>query len=400
MIGADITGLTIARAVAGHGVPVVAVDKVRHRYAGYSGAFDLVLRDDFDDPDFIGYLERLADDLPRRAVLFLSMDRHVLQVCSTGLHLRQRYHFLFPEHTAVEVLLDKARFAERATREGWPIPPTVTVREPGGLAAAADALTFPVIVKPAVKHVPYTLAAPAKAFRCADARSLRAAYDVVARWEAEVVVQEWIPGGDDRMWYSFHYHDRDLREVSAFEGRKIRQWVPEVGSTSLAVGVAVPEVTPLSRAILRTAGCVGFGAVEYKRDARTDRFLITEPTVGRCNLQCGVALANGVDFISRAYFHLVGRSYPGVDTPTHDRKWVILDSDFRAARHLVRQGTLTWGGYLASLRGPLTLSVWRLGDVSLHLRALANLLGAPWRLARRALGALLPPRPPRPPRAP
>ena len=68
-----------------------------------------------------------------------------------------------------------------------------------------------------------------------------------------------------------------------------------------------PQVSALSRRILGDVGCRGFCSVEYKRDPRTGNFYIIEPTVGRVDLQLGVAIANGVDIVSRAYFHLIRR---------------------------------------------------------------------------------------------
>ena len=388
VVGADINGLNIARAIAAHRVPVIALDSERRRFAGYSGALDLVLRPDFNEPSLVDYLVRLAAALPQQAALFLSMDHHVELISAHGSCLREHYYFAFPEQHAVDELLDKARFAKRAIQEGWPIPRTLILRQPADLSAAEE-IGFPVILKPSMKSAAFRERSPAKAFRCPDLESLRTSYNLVSRWIEEVVIQEWVPGGDEQVQFSFHFHDRQLREIACFEGRKIRQYVPECGSTSLATGVAVSEVTALSRLILQATRCVGFGSVEYKRHAETGRFLITEPTVGRTNLQYGVALANGADLISRAYFHLIHRAYPVVERPTHDHKWVILDSDFKAARYWMREGKLTWRQYYASLRGPIVLSVWRLSDYRLHARALGELARMPFRFLWHRLCRLM-----------
>lgn len=385
VVGADINGLGVARALECLGVPVIAVDAMRHRFASFSGAFDLLLCADFDTPDMVRYLDRLASALPRRAALFLTMDRHVTLMSEHGDVLRNRYHFLFPDRASVQLLMNKARFAARAEREGWPVPRALVIRDGSDLEQARG-MRFPVILKPAVKSAAFASASPAKVFRCADFGALRRAHDLVAQWEVEQVVQEWIPAGDDGVQFSFHFLDHELREVSSFEGRKIRQWVPECGSTSSAVGVPTEEISLVSRKILRATGCVGFGSIEYKRNEDSGRFLIMEATVGRTNLQYGVALANGVNIVARAYFHLIGQPYPRTEHPTHDHKWVIFLSDLRSARYWMRRGKLTWAGYFASLWGPLSFSVWRAGDWRLHLRALAELV----RIAVHVLRRLLP----------
>src|SRR5690606_28432494 len=100
--------------------------------------------------------------------------------------------------------------------------------------------------------------APKKAYLCHSAEELLADYAVFARWEPEVLVQEWIPGGDGDIHFSFHYFDSAGHEVTSFEGRKIRQFIPECGVTASAVGVPTSEVSDISRRILGDVACRGF----------------------------------------------------------------------------------------------------------------------------------------------
>jgi predicted ATP-grasp superfamily ATP-dependent carboligase len=390
VVGTDVTGLTMARALARHGVPVLGVDSLRRRYTGASGAFHLLLcTEGFRTPAFVEWLEQLATLLPQRPVLFLSMDEHVSIVGEHGQHLRSLYRIDLPTPDAVDLLMNKQRFTAYAREQGWPVPQTLFADTADELEAGLADLPFPVVLKPRIKNSLFRLHSPAKAFHCADAAAAREAYRVVAQWEPEVVVQQWVPGGDSEVWFSFHYLDAALEEIAVFEGRKIRQWVPECGSTSAAVGVPVPRISDLSRTILRQTGCVGLGSVEYKRDPRTDRFYIMEPTVGRANLQVGVAIANGVNTIARGYYHLIGVPYPGTEPVTHDRKWVLLGSDLRSAAYYVRRGELTWRGYAASLRGPREFAVYTRHDPRLIAAAAGDwIIGKPLRLAGRVLRRL------------
>jgi D-aspartate ligase len=362
VIGTDITGLSEARALASHGVPVIGVDEFPRRYTSYSSALTLVLCEDFHGDGVLELLSRIAEELPERPTLFLSMDEHVKLMAHRGREVTRRFRFEFPDTAAVDLLMSKQAFTDLAVREGWPVPRTFVARTADELEAHIAEMTFPVILKPQVKTLTFRTYSPSKAFRCANAATLRRDYSLIAQWEPEVVVQEWVPGGDAEIRFSFHYFGADLSEVCSFEGQKVRQWVPECGSTASALGVPTQRISALSREILTRAGCAGFGAVEYKRDPRTDSFYIMEPTVGRVNLQVGVAIANGVDIVSRAYFHLIGRAYPNGRRPTHTRLWVIASSDFRSARYYVRRGELTWASYLASIARPITLANWRPGD--------------------------------------
>jgi D-aspartate ligase len=384
VVGTDVTGASIARALASHGVPVIGVDDRIRRYIGHSRAFQHVhvvsnpvstvpagkgepASDVFRSVGIIRELEALAAALPRRAVLFLSMDHHVTIIGAHGQHLKNYYTFEFADNAGVELLMDKQRFADFAVERGWPVPRTFTCDNPLDIEIPARGASFPVILKPRVKTPKFAANSRFKAYRCESAEALRDTYRMVRQWESGVIVQEWIPGGDSEVYFSFHYLAQDGKQVGTFEGRKLRQYPPECGNTSAAVPVAQPSLEALSLEILRASGAVGFCAVEYKRDPRTGAYYITEPTIGRVNLQIGTAIANGSNIPWAAYRHLVGLPPEEVIAPPSPCTWVYLKNDIKSARHKVAEGSLSWSQYLASLRGPKVFAVWRSNEYRMAL---------------------------------
>lgn len=381
VIGTGQTGLSIAHALHRHGVPVLGLDDRRGGCTSYSRAFHFLAYERLYEPVVVDLLLDIAELLPRKAALFCSGDEHVLILSRHQNRLAGRFLFELPAHQDVERLMSKQAFARVAEQHGWPVPRTFNVDTAAELDAALEAMAFPAILKPRVKNRQVRMHAPQKAFICETPQELRDRYRTLAQWEPEAVVQQWIPGGDDEIYFSFHYFDATLRELANFEGRKLRQYLPECGSTSCAVGVPEPRVTELSRTILTTMRSVGFCSVEYKRDPRNGKFYIIEPTVGRVNLQVGVALANQVDIIGRAYFHLIGKT-PPVDGPaTHHVKWILVPQDLRSARFYVRRGELTWRAYFRSIAGPRVFAPLQPADPPLWLA-----FGREW--ARRAVGAI------------
>ena len=369
VLGTNITGLALARSLVKHGVPVIGIDFRKRRYTSYSGCFHLLLVEpgEFFGEGLIGVLERLADALPNRAALMLAMDEQVKLLGAHGQGLKDLYHFEFPSGDTVHLLMDKEAFHRIAVERGWPVPLTMGAESLEELTRQIDSLRFPVVLKPRTKNLEFRAHSPAKAFRCSGPEELKSRYEMVAQWEPEVIVQEWIPGGDDQVYFSFHYFDSELVQVASYQGKKIRQYKPQVGNTSSAVGVQANQLADTAREILTTSGCSGFCSVEFKRDERTGNFYVTEPTVGRVNLQVGVAVANGMDIISRAYFHLVGLEYPKEPEPTYDRKWILLWSDIKSARYYINKSEYTWRQYLQSLRGPKSFAVWRVSDYKMML---------------------------------
>ncbi|MHB1224075.1 MAG: carboxylate--amine ligase [Gemmatimonadaceae bacterium] len=394
VVGTDVTGFTVAKALARRGVPVLGIDEERRSYVSYSSAFDFLLCSNFYDVGLIRLLEQVADALPQKAVLILSMDEHVKLIGRYGQHLKERFHFDIPTPEVVDLLINKQLFTEYALANDLPLPRTACCETTADVAQAAATLEFPLILKPRLKNLESRAHAPKKAYVCHSPEELLAAYAVSAQWEKEVLVQEWIPGGDGDIHFSFHYFDASGHEVTSFEGRKIRQFIPECGVTASAVGVPTPLVSDISRGILGDVACTGFCSVEYKRDPRTGRFYIIEPTVGRVDLQLGVAMANDVDIVSRAYFHLIGRPYPVRERPTHHVKWIRGRADLQAARFYVNRGDISWRDYRRSVAGPRRFAVWGTPDAGLVLgwfwvKALW-LARLPFRAARKAVRVLTP----------
>jgi predicted ATP-grasp superfamily ATP-dependent carboligase len=290
------------------------------------------------------------------------MDHHVTIIGAYGQHLRQHFAFDFPEPENVELLMDKQRFVSFAEFNGWAIPHTYTCNSDQDVNDAARRARFPLLLKPRVKNPVFAAKSRAKVYRCNTVDELLMVYAMVREWEPGVIIQEWIPGGDDEVYFSFHYLAQDGSEVGSFEGRKLRQHPPECGNTSAAVPVLEPRLHDISLDILRAAGAAGFCSVEYKRHPETDVFYITEPTVGRVNLQLGTATGNGVNLPAMAYRHLMRLAPLPVRRPRRPRTWVHVKKDLRTARHYVQKGELTWLGYLASLSGPRIYPVWSAGE--------------------------------------
>jgi len=73
---------------------------------------------------------------------------------------------------------------------------------------------------------------------------------------------------------------------------------------------AEPVLRPLTEAFFRAASFVGLGSMEFKRDVRSGRFFMIEPTVGRADWQEEIATLHGANIPLAAYRHEMGLSVP------------------------------------------------------------------------------------------
>ena len=196
--------------------------------------------------------------------------------------------------------------------------------------------------------------------------------------ESEYVIQEWVPGPDSEVYFHLAYYAGDGRELVHFTGRKIRQWPPLIGSTSVAEGAISEEVDNEARRLMQLVGYKGFGSVEFKLDPRDHRFKIMEPTVGRPNLQSEVATINGVNIAYWAYCDLAGEDLHTATPATRNARWVFVKNDLRSALYYWRRGELTLSGFVRSYRPPCYYAdfSWKdpLAFLAMVLQVLRNLI--------------------------
>ena len=262
----------------------------------------------------------LGNRFTARPVLLPTSDEQALAVARDRKRLGDIYDFLLPDTGVLEQLTEKTRFYALAADRGWPVARTETAATPDALLDLPGRMRLPLIVKPFLRHAhrvdtPEELAAYARTLRPDHYRAL--------------VAQEWIEGADDAIYFSFLLYDREGRRVRTFTGRKLRQWPPRSGSTSLGVSVTNETIATLSAEMLESLAFRGYGSVEFKRDARTGRFVVMEPTAGRFNLQIALSAAAGMNIPADLCRLILGRPLPGarVRPGVH---WILESDDWKS----------------------------------------------------------------------
>lgn len=331
VIGLELNGLGVARSLAKAGVHVIGLDVdptapgARTRHARFRAIRA------FSGQHLVDDLLDLASNLPNRPVLFATKEATVATLSAARDMLVPHYCFLLPQLDTLSMLTNKLGFQEAAIRAGAPIPPAITLSEPADIRAAA-ALTYPCVLKPD-HHATVYEARFRKAYKVDDADELARLYAEIHTVHPRMIVQEWIEGADSDIYFCLQYRSGSGCTLANFTGRKIRTWPTQTGGTASCV--AAPEVAAelneLTDHFFSTTGCVGFAAMEYKRDRRSGRFLMVEPTVGRTDYQAEVATLNGVNLPLTAYNHLTGLALPVFRQPPQIRIWRDPMADAQAA---------------------------------------------------------------------
>jgi D-aspartate ligase len=385
VIGVDcITGLQTARILADRGVRVLGVAADRRHWGARTNACAGVVESPLSGPALVASLLELGRSLGQRGVLIPCTDAAVETVSRHRDQLRDHFAVAMSDHSVVELLLDKVRFARYAEDHGFAVPRTEMLTDRAEAERTAAAIGYPCVIKPPSKSAAWLAHTSRKGFAVADPEEFLAVYDRVASWVPFVLAQEWIPGTEDELYSCNAVFGSGGRPLATFVARKVRQWPPEIGTSASGEECRNDEVLETTVRLFGGLGYRGLAYLEMKRDSRTGRLLVVEPNVGRPTGRSAIAEQGGVELVHTAYCDAAGLPLPAAREQSYgDARWVDVRRDLQAVLVARRHGTVTWREWLSWIRGPKAHAIWSRQDPRPFV---VDVLGAA-RTGFRSLGA-------------
>jgi len=302
---------------------------------------------------FIELLLNIGPRMEQKPVLFPCTDFTVLNISRNRKELSRWYRFSLPDEDVVESLMDKLRFCAVAQEKGFPIPATYILYNRRDAEAAAERIPFPCILKPPIKTSRWEQNAKTKVYKIMSADELLSTYDRASRWAPLLMAQEWIVGKDDDLYSCNVYFDASSKPLVTFVAKKLRQWPPEVGTSSLGVECRNDLILQETLRVFSGMRFRGLGYLEMKRDRRTGRYFIIEPNIGRPTGRSAICEAGGVELLYTMYCDCVGFPLPTNRTQEYRGvKWIYLRRDVQSAWSYWRSGRLSLREWWRSTRGP------------------------------------------------
>ena len=345
VVGGSLNGLGVVRSLAKGGIPVFVLETTRRSPAVWSRHCTHLRVPSLAGETLIDALAGVASGFDCRPVLLLTTDESVNAVSAARSRIAPLYRIDLPAAAMVEALADKGQFHALAEREGFAVPRSRT------LSAATDldrleALEPPIVLKPADKTL--VLAGTVeRAVRADTVAQARAAAGRMLTRASSLIAQEWVEGADTDIFFTLFACDREAKLAGMFPGRKLVCWPPAVGSTAVCVAApeAADELGRQTRRFIERVGYRGLGSLEFKRDARTGRYVIIEPTVGRTDWQEEIATLCGVNLPLLAYWTALRASLPPQHEGAFERYAWRAERQFAVPRALVTPGTRVIDGY-------------------------------------------------------
>jgi D-aspartate ligase len=380
--------LGLVRSLGRLGVPVFGVHDGARAPALRSRYLRRVLPLDIDDTPAAEAVPRLLDfgaTIGGRPLLLTTDDVGALFVEDNAAALRERFEFPAQPHGLAHELYSKRGMYLLCKRLDVPTPET---EFPQSLADVERFLEsdprFPIVLKPIDSWQLHR--SGQKMLIAQGSDQLLAGYERLEDPAApNLMLQEYIPGGPDSVWMFNGYFDADARCLAAFTGRKLRQYPPYTGMTSLGVCIRNEEV---ERATIDLMGRIGYrGVVDigWRYDERDGRYKLLDVNPRLGNTFRLFVAPNGLDVARCLYLDLTGQPVPELEFP-EGRKWLVEDFDVAGSLVYLRDGKLTPRAWARQLRGVEEAAWWARDDPLPFLSMSAAGGGKVLRRLRRSLG--------------
>lgn len=376
VLGLGANGYGIVRSLARAGVPALGVftrPEEFGRLSRYCESVRVPAGALVDGDLFVETLLRLAQRFAAPPTIFATDDRHAVLLAHHRAALQGRVHFHAAPLDCIETVVDKARMSHRCQEAGILVPRTHVTAPGEDIARSAAGFPFPCVVKPARS---FDAAVPAgfKTYTAASPEALLALYARHPALLGASIWQEIVEGPDDAI-FQFTTLVRaggDVRDFACV--RKIHQYPPGFGITSLGRTEANPAIVAPSHRLLAALGYRGLASLEFKYQAKNGRYYFIElnPRLPWYN---GLFADAGVNLAHLAYLDLLGIDPPPPAGQRDGVHWVSVKEDlgwFLRTRRTGRAGLWHW---LRSLSRARSFAWWTLADPVPALRAGLHLLG-------------------------
>jgi D-aspartate ligase len=330
ILGADADGLGLARCLGRARVPVILVDTDALRPGMHSRYVQPFVMTAMSGPALIDGLLFLRARLNVTPLLFLTTDTQVRTVSEYRHRLAGAFCIRLPERDCIRQLLHKLSFQHTAEKHGFPVPRAIGVSDEEDFVNFSE-IRFPAVIKPGNKELYFLSRAP-RAQKVRSRDEAETACRAILREAPDLIVQEWVEGGESDIYFCLQYRGQDGRPIASFTGRKLRCWPPQTGSTASCTAALEMRTVleSMTKEFFDKMQLVGMCSMEFKRDRRNGKFFMIEPTVGRADWQEEVAAMHGVDIPLAAYRYELGLPLPSSAKPCSPLIWMYPPSYVRS----------------------------------------------------------------------
>lgn len=297
LLGADLNSYSVARAFSEYcGAVSYAFGKYPLGTTNHSDIVNFAVEEGLsDDSVTISLLVSFAEaHSGEELYLFGCTDEYAEMIIRNRAALSEYYFCPCVTADMAEALGTKESFYSMCEKYGIPYPKTFILRpddKADSLSEEILGFSYPVIIKPSHsssywKH-PFDGMKKVYCAKNEDEAKAIAGKIFGAGYEESLIIQDMIPGGDDRMYVLTCYSGTDGKTKKACLGHVLlEEHTPKgLGNHTAVITENHPEITELLIKFLDEIGYMGFSNFDIKYDSRDGKFKVFEVNLrqGRSN---------------------------------------------------------------------------------------------------------------------
>src|SRR5262245_27768068 len=124
IVGFETNGLGVARALRRDGIQSISLGGSQWSPVCSSRSSTVFMSSAWSEDAVISDLVAIGKRLRRRAPLLITKDEPVLWISANRTALSEYFEIALPAADVVDLLMDKSKFKELASKNDWPLPRT------------------------------------------------------------------------------------------------------------------------------------------------------------------------------------------------------------------------------------------------------------------------------------
>lgn len=295
ILSAHTMALGVVKALGRQGVPLVVVHYDRRDMAQrsrYVTQRQAAPNPQKDEAGFVAQVLQLAGKW-KGAVLMPVSDETLVVAARHKEALSEHFRVACPDYATVCQVIDKQQTCKLALTAGVAAPRTLMPQSLMDVQEFCAEVVFPCLLKPAQSHLFYSQFG-VKMFVAENPAQLLEDYRRAADAGLEVMVQEYIPGGDGDV-ANYNCYAVGGKVLVEFTADHIRNAPPWFGSPRVVRSRQIDALLEPGRRLMQALNYTGYACTEFKRDRRDGQYKLMEIN-GRHNLSTLLAVRCGINF--------------------------------------------------------------------------------------------------------
>ena len=379
VLGLFINGASVVRTLSQNGYQVWGVTD-NPKDVGLLSLYGkkLICSNPEEDLDkWIKFMTDISKEFSEKAAVIPTSDKYVLAMTKAAYRLKKHFRFHGFETDLRTNLTLKTKQLRLAEKYGFPVPKYAFISTLQDLLEFSKCIKGQVIIKPEISHAwrqgkAQEVIGDAKVMLGEGEEELTKIYKLVKPFTKRLLAMEYIPGGDENLYYWTGFIDNG-RICGSYIGQKNRTTPIHFGSASAVQLVDLPNLDKHCEKFLKKLNYKGLCGIEVKQDPRDKEVKLIEINP-RYGLWEEMGIPVGINLAKQAVDSLFGEKQEKIQPKSFKQRWVSLHRDIPVLPGYLKDG-LSIGELIRSYSPPIVVNDFPLTDPIYSFRFALYYLG-------------------------